>query len=95
MLVDLLHNVWVLDDHLERDDVPRGVDALVGTGTADEGGLLGICRIGFGDCASCDQGRKQLALDCWLVLDSSNMRVSTVNSNSHYHGAPFTYNCMP
>lgn len=76
VLIDLLNNVWVLDDHLERDNIPRGVDTLVGTGTANEGGLLGVGCISFGNCASCDQGRKQLAFDSRLVLGSDKTYVS-------------------
>lgn len=71
VLIDLFNDIWVLNYHLQGDNIARGMDTLVGTGTADEGGLLGVRCIRFGDCTCCDQSRKQLAFNRRLVLGSN------------------------
>ena len=43
------------------------MDAFVCACAADEGRFLGVCGVGFGDCACCDEGGEEFSFDC-LVL---------------------------
>ena len=60
--VDLGHDVRVLDDKLERDEVSCSMHSLIRPRTADQGRFLGIVGIGFGDGASSNEGAKEVAL---------------------------------
>ena len=60
--IDLRHDVRVLDDKLERNEVSCSMHPLIRPRTADEGRFLGIVGIGFGDGASGNEGAEEVAL---------------------------------
>jgi hypothetical protein len=63
MIVDLLHNVRVLDDQLQRNDISGSVNALVRSCTTDQGGLLGVVRVSFRYGPGSDEGSKEIAFN--------------------------------
>jgi hypothetical protein len=83
MAVDFLDNVVLLDDQLQRDDVARGVDALVGAGAADERRLLGVVGVGLRYGAGGHKGIEQIALDGLLLVVDLHALVSRARVAQH------------
>lgn len=70
------------------------MDALVCACAADEGGFLGVCGVGFGDCACCDEGGEEFSFDC-LVLGApaENFRLVSLQLSTQWERKP--YSCIP
>src|ERR1700761_8368283 len=67
-VVELLHEVLVLNDEVEGQDIAGGMDAAVSPGTAHQLRFLWIVRIGFGDGAYINERSKQLALNGLILV---------------------------
>lgn len=55
VFIDLLHNIRVFDNHLQRYDVSRCMDTFIRACASHKRGLFRVCRIGFGDGTGGDE----------------------------------------
>src|SRR5580704_8021389 len=83
MAVDLLNDIRIFDDELQRDDVAGSVYALVGASTTHQGRFLGIIGIGLGYGAGSHEGGEEVAFDGTLIGHDLHPFVSAARVTDH------------
>lgn len=63
MLINLLDNIGVLDDQFERYHISCSVNSFVRPRTTNQGGFLGIIRIGLGYSPCCHKSIEEITLN--------------------------------
>lgn len=83
MAVDLLHNVLVLNDHLQRDDVTGGMHTLIGSSSSHESRLFGVVGVVLRDGSGLDKGLEDITLNGLLGRIQLHAMVTSSTISNH------------
>ncbi len=83
MAIDLVYNVLVLDDQLERYHIASSVDTLIGTGATNEGGFLGVRGIGLGDGTCSNECAKQITFYSLVLVVNLHASIASARVADH------------